>query len=94
MMKKIMALVGVAAMLFLVAPANACTNVLVTKNASADGSTMVSYAADSHNLYGELYFWPAATYEAGTMLKVYEWDTGKYLGEIEQATQTHTVIGT
>ncbi|WP_430816854.1 dipeptidase [Carboxylicivirga sp. RSCT41] len=93
MMKKIMALVGVAALLFHFAPANACTNVLVTKNASVDGSTLISYAADSHDLYGELYFWPAATYEAGTMLKVYEWDTGKYLGEIEQAAQTYTVIG-
>ncbi|MCG8578717.1 MAG: C69 family dipeptidase [Bacteroidales bacterium] len=93
MMKKIMALVGVAAMLFHFAPANACTNVLVTKNASVDGSTLISYAADSHDLYGELYFWPAATYEAGTMLKVHEWDTGKYLGEIEQVAQTYTVIG-
>ncbi|WP_234445816.1 dipeptidase [Carboxylicivirga marina] len=93
MMKKILALMGVAAMLLQISPANACTNVLVTKNASVDGSTLISYAADSHDLYGELYFWPAATYEAGSMLKVYEWDTGKYLGEIEQAAQTYTVIG-
>ncbi|MBS2210913.1 C69 family dipeptidase [Carboxylicivirga mesophila] len=92
-MKRFIALVGVAAMLFHITPANACTNVLVTKNASVDGSTMISYAADSHDLYGELYFWPAATYEPGTMLKVYEWDTGKYLGEIPQASQTYTVIG-
>ncbi|MBK3518127.1 C69 family dipeptidase [Carboxylicivirga sp. N1Y132] len=92
-MKKILALMGVAAMLLQISPANACTNVLVTKNASVDGSTLISYAADSHDLYGELYFWPAATYEAGSMLKVYEWDTGKYLGEIEQAAQTYTVIG-
>ncbi len=84
---------GVAAMLLHMSPANACTNILVTKNASADGSTMVSYAADSHDLYGELYFWPAATYEAGTMLKVNEWDTGKYLGDIPQVSQTYTVIG-
>ncbi len=93
MMKRIIALMGVAAMLLHLTPANACTNVLVTKNASADGSTMISYAADSHDLYGELYFWPAATYEAGTMLKVNEWDTGKYLGEIPQVSQTYTVIG-
>ncbi|MBR8534524.1 C69 family dipeptidase [Carboxylicivirga sediminis] len=92
-MKRFIALMGVAAMLLHITPANACTNVLVTKNASVDGSTMISYAADSHDLYGELYFWPAATYEPGTMLKVNEWDTGKYLGEIPQASQTYTVIG-
>jgi len=73
--------------------ANACTNILVTKNASADGSTIVSYAADSHDLYGELYHWPAATYPDGTMLDIYEWDTGKYLGKIKQAKQTYSVIG-
>lgn len=71
----------------------ACTNFLVTQGASADGSSMVSYAADSHVLYGELYHWPAATYPAGTMLDVYDWDTGKYMGQIEQAAKTYNVIG-
>ena len=71
----------------------ACTNLIVGKNASADGSTIVSYSADSYGLFGELYHYPAATYPKGTMLKVYEWDTGKYLGEIEQARQTYNVIG-
>ncbi|MBR4621689.1 MAG: C69 family dipeptidase [Salinivirgaceae bacterium] len=71
----------------------ACTNFLVTPGASADGSSMVSYAADSHVLYGELYHWPAATYPAGTMLDVYDWDTGKYMGQIEQAAKTYNVIG-
>ena len=71
----------------------ACTNFLITKGASADGSTMISYAADSHVLYGELYHWPAATYPDGTMLDVYEWDTGKFLGQIKQATQTYNVVG-
>ncbi|NJO91082.1 MAG: dipeptidase, partial [Chloroflexia bacterium] len=56
---------------------NACTNFLITKGASADGSCMITYAADSHVLYGELYFWPAADYAEGSMLDVYEWDTGK-----------------
>ncbi len=70
-----------------------CTNFLVTKGASVDGSTMITYAADSHVLYGELYHWPAATYSAGTMLKVYEWDTGKFLGEIPQALETYNVVG-
>lgn len=71
----------------------ACTNFLVTKGASVTGSTMISYAADSHVLYGELYYWPAATYAPGTMLDVYEWDTGKFLGQIEQATETYNVVG-
>lgn len=73
--------------------AMACTNFLVTQGASADGSSMVSYAADSHVLYGELYHWPSATYPAGTMLDVYDWDTGKYMGQIEQAAKTYNVIG-
>ena len=71
----------------------ACTNFLVTKGASTDGSTMITYAADSHVLFGELYHWPAAEYPKGTMLKVYEWDTGKYLGEIEQVERTYNVVG-
>jgi len=71
----------------------ACTNFLVTKGASTDGSTMITYAADSHVLYGELYHWPAADYPKGSMLKVYEWDTGKYLGEIEQVEHTYNVVG-
>ena len=71
----------------------ACTNFLITKGASTDGSTMITYAADSHVLYGELYHWPAADYPKGTMLKIYEWDTGEYLGEIEQVEHTYNVIG-
>lgn len=72
---------------------SACTNYLITKGASTDGSTMISYAADSHVLYGELYHWSAATYPAGSMLKVHEWDTGKYMGEIAQAMRTYNVVG-
>lgn len=71
----------------------ACTNFLITKRASADGSVMISYAADSHVLYGELYYWPAARYPEKTLLDVYEWDTGRYMGKIPQALQTYSVIG-
>jgi dipeptidase len=71
----------------------ACTNFIVTKGASKDGSVLVSYSADSHTLYGELYHWPAATYPAGTLLDVIEWDSGKKLGQIPQATQTYNVVG-
>src|SRR5690554_5371459 len=71
----------------------ACTNLLVGKKASTDGSTLISYAADSYGLYGELYHWPAQQYRPGELLKVYEWDTGKYLGEIPQTLRTYNVIG-
>ncbi|NOU46550.1 MAG: dipeptidase [Bacteroidales bacterium] len=71
----------------------ACTNYLITKGASVDGSTMISYAADSHVLYGELYHWAAGEYAAGTMMDVTEWDTGKYLGVIRQASRTYNVVG-
>jgi dipeptidase len=71
----------------------ACTNFLVTKGASKDGSVMVTYSADSHTLYGELYHWPAANWPVGTMLDVYEWDTGKFLGKIPQARVTYNVVG-
>ncbi|MBR1705632.1 MAG: C69 family dipeptidase [Bacteroidales bacterium] len=85
-----------AATVLALAPAlesRACTNVIVTKGASADGSVLVSYAADSHSLFGELYYRPAADWKAGEMLKVYEWDTGKYLCEIPQVEHTYQTVG-
>ena len=72
---------------------NACTNFIVTKGASVNGSTMITYSADSHVLYGELYFWPARDYPAGTMLDVYEWDTNKHMGKIPQVAHTYSVVG-
>jgi dipeptidase len=72
---------------------NACTNYIVTKGASVDGSVMITYAADSHTLYGELYYRPAANYPAGAMFDVVEWDTGKPLGKIRQVRHTYSVIG-
>jgi dipeptidase len=72
---------------------NACTNFLVTRGASATGSTMITYSADSHVLYGELYYRPARDYPQGTMMDVYEWDTQKYMGKIRQALHTYSVIG-
>ena len=72
---------------------NTCTNVIVTKGASADGSVLVSYAADSHTLFGELYYHPAADWPAGSTLKIYDWDSGKYLGEIDQVEHTYQTVG-
>ncbi|MDR3132425.1 MAG: C69 family dipeptidase [Prevotellaceae bacterium] len=71
----------------------ACTNFLVTKGASKDGSTFVSYSADSHTLYGELYFWAAARHKTGTVRQIREWDSGKFLGAIPEAAETYNVIG-
>jgi dipeptidase len=72
---------------------SACTNFIITKGASADGSVMITYSADSHTLYGELYYKPSKDYPAGTMVDVYEWDTGKLLGKIPQVRHTYSVIG-
>ena len=72
--------------------AEACTNFIVTKGASTDGSIMVSYAADSHQLYGCLYK-HAATSKGKGNLAVYEWDTGYRLGDIAQVPQTYSTIG-
>ncbi|MCD7933355.1 MAG: C69 family dipeptidase [Tannerellaceae bacterium] len=66
---------------------------LVGPKASVDGSVMISYSADSHSLYGELYRWPAATWPKGAMLDVVEWDTGKPLGQIPQVERTYSVVG-
>ena len=74
-------------------PGEACTNILITKGASADGSCMVSYAADSHQLFGELYYHPAADWGKNSMLDVYEWDTHKFLGQIPQVPHTYQTVG-
>ena len=83
----------VLALIFAFGKANACTNFLITKGASADGSCMISYAADSHVLYGELYHYPAADYAPGTMRDVYDWDGGAYLGQIPELAHTYNVVG-
>ena len=72
---------------------SACTNFIITKGASTDGSVMVSYAADSHSLYGALYHTPGGKFKAGALLPVYEWDTGRYLGDIPQVRETCSTIG-
>ena len=71
----------------------ACTNFLVGKNASVDGSTMVSYAADSYALYGFLHYVPAADHAEGAVREVKDWDTGKPLCTIPQVAHTYNVVG-
>ena len=72
--------------------ATACTNFIITRGASTDGSIMVTYAADSHQLYGCLYKYTPSK-RAAAMMPVYEWDTGKYLGDIPQAEVTYSTVG-
>ncbi len=93
-MNKILTIIIVVALNTLILPdGKSCTNYIVTKGASADGSVMISYNADSHELYGELYFHPAMNYPKGTFLDVNEWDTGKPLGKIKQVPHTYSVVG-
>lgn len=73
--------------------AEACTNIIVTKGASADGSFMVSYAADSHALFGELYFQKATDWKPGSKRRVVDWDSGRFLGEIDQVAHTYKRVG-
>ena len=92
-MKKALSLVCLAATLMVGYSAMACTNFLFTKGATKDGSTMITYAADSHVLYGELYYRKAASYPEGTMFMLVDWDSGKQLFEIPQVAKTYSVVG-
>lgn len=91
-MKRLLILTAVFAM-FAVADGKACTNFIVTKGASTDGSIMVSYAADCHNLYGELYKHIGGKHKAGTMIPVIEWVEGRNLGMIPQVAETYSTVG-
>ena len=72
--------------------ADACTNIIVTKGASMDASTLVSYAADSHTTYGDLYYRAPARWKEGDMVKVYDYETNKYLADIPQIGETFGVV--
>lgn len=71
----------------------ACTSLIAAKGATADGSVMITYAADSHTLYGDMPSTPASDHKPGEMRRVVDWDTGRYLGEIPQPTHTYATIG-
>lgn len=89
-MKKILTL---TLAIVLLAPAWACTNFLVGKDASADGSTIISYAADSYALYGFLRYRAAADHPAGSMREVFDWDSNRPQGSIPEVAHTYTVVG-
>lgn len=82
-----------AAMLLASSGAFACSNLIVSKKASVDGSVMVSYNADDYGMFGHLCHYPAGTHPKGTMRQIYDWDSGVYHGEIEEAPVTYNVIG-
>ena len=71
----------------------ACTNFIVGKKASVDGSVICSYNADSYGAFMRLAHYPAVKHQKGDMRKIYEWDTNKYLGEIPEAEVTYNVVG-
>ena len=91
--KRALGLLAVALMMGWGAQSHACTNLIAGKKATVDGSTMITYAADSHTLFGFLDYYPAADHKAGDMRKVYDWDTGKYLSEIPEVAHTYKVVG-
>ncbi len=70
-----------------------CTSLIATPGATTDGSAMITYAADSHTLYGELYNQPAADHPKGAMRKIVDWDSGLERGEIPQVSHTYATIG-
>lgn len=86
-------LILILAALNAVTAAMACTSLIAGKKATADGSVIVTYNADAYVLYGELYHTEAADHKKGDMLKVYEWDTNEYRGEIEQVEHTYATVG-
>ena len=92
-MKQLIYPIAAIALAMTAQPADACTNLIAGKKATTDGSVLMTYAADSHNLYGMLTHTPAADHKAGEMRKVVEWDTGKPLGEIPQVAHTYNVVG-
>lgn len=82
-----------AAMLLASSGAFACSNLIVGKKASVDGSVLVSYNADDYGMFGHLCHYPAGTHPKGSMRQIYDWDSGVYHGEIEEAPVTYNVIG-
>lgn len=86
-------IIGILILPLILSTTDACTNFIVTKGASADGSTMITYNADAGGFMEPLVYMPAAKYGPEDLLEVYDWDSGKYLGKIKQVAETYLVIG-
>lgn len=94
MYKTLITSVAIVASAVCLAPsAEACSDLIVGKKASTDGSVLISYSADAHTLYGELYHWAGKTHPKGTMREIREWDSNKPLGFIPEVPVTYNVVG-
>lgn len=85
--------IAMLCVLLVIPAADACTNFIVGKKASKDGSVFISYSADSFGMSGFVAHFPAAIHPEGAMRDVYDWDSGKFLGQIPEARQTYNVVG-
>lgn len=92
-MKKIFLLIALLTYNFSLSTSYACTNLIVGKKASKDGSVIISYSADSYGAYGSLNYQPAGKHQPGEMRKLYHYETNDYLGEIPQVAETYNVVG-
>ena len=92
-LRMIAALLLLSTFNFQLSTIRACTNFLVGKDASVDGSTMISYAADSYGMFGFLHFAPAQDWPEGAMREVKDWDSGRPQGSIPQVAHTYSVVG-
>ena len=93
MIKQIITAVTCLCALVWATPSQACTNFLVGKKASADGSTFITYNADSYGMFGRLVYYPAARHAPGTMRQIIDGDTNEHHGEIAEAPVTYSVMG-
>jgi dipeptidase len=83
----------VTSILSVVTLVDSCSNIIISPGASTDSSSIVSYNADSAGLYGSLYHYPAADYPKDALRDIYDWDTGVYLGQINEVSHTYNVVG-
>lgn len=72
---------------------NSCSNIIISPGASIDNSSIISYNADSSGLYGSLYHYPSKDYKPNTLRDIYDWDSGIYLGQINEVEHTYNVVG-
>ena len=93
-MKRFLGPAAFAAFFFIVLPAPVfpCTNLIITKGASKDGSVMITYSADSHTRYGAIAFYPAADHQPGDLCEIYHYESGKLLGTIPEVSHTFSVV--
>lgn len=90
---KYLMLMAVVAMAIIPQRLSSCTNFIVTKGASVDGSVMITYNADAGGFMEPLYYLPAKDHKPGDMINIYDWDSGKFLGKIKQVPHTYQVVG-